>query len=857
MVKDTAFYSVLGVEVHATANQIKKAYYLKARKVHPDKNPDDPEAAARFQELGAAYQVLSDPAQRTKYDKMGKAGLADDQFMDPTAVFGMVFGSDAFEEYIGQLQMAMMAGLTGEPDQEQTEQRLQVMQMERERKLQSNLLAKLDRYLRGDTDGFAFALMHESQRLSQAAYGNAFLHTIGYMYERRAALALGRDAKFLGVPFAAEWIRQHGHSMKTTIDAIVGTVNMVGIQQEAEQGVESGDMTDAAAEAFFEAKKGQITDSLWKLNVLDIEGTLTRVVDRVLHEPGIPSKQLKARAKAVKKLGSIFSQVNRPRNSPVVNIMEEFSEVLQSAKMKVQKYSGVRADPNPIGPPQQPAGPSGPNGTPLGPQGPAGGANVASGGLGKGGDARAGAGATGAAAQVPGYDAFNYSPGKRQGGGKQFSFLSKPAFARPTFTAKPKLPASQKHEAAQHQASGEQSNHPWFADQQARQQASMQWTRQQQQQQQRQDHQEAEVQQQWMPHQQQQQQQQAAQHAQASEAVSSQLSALQLQPTSVAQTLRTNGGKAEAMHQWQQQQQQAYQQMHQQQVQDGAHSGLRNHDGLRNQVTQQQQLGQLQSQQHLDKAAAQRLWLQKQEGMQQQGRSWAEDEERRVAATHRWMQQHHEREQAKQQAQQRRMQEQQMNGQEKQLLQQQAALANGQLQQQAPQQADRVRSQSDQARLHAQQTWSLQQKQDALERARQHGQQLMQEPNKALLQQKGADQSQLHAHTQWRNQQQQLQRHVGDVGLHQASWSPQGVGIRTAKGALVNPQSQHAVHAHGMSQWQHNKTLARSLGPVGNPTQQHDSLTVPDAMATAQVRHQHMANSSLIFPAAPEWKLTA
>lgn len=46
--------------------------------------------------------------------------------------------------------------------------------------------------------------------------------------------------------------------------------------------------------------------------------------------------------------------------------------VVQSAKMKVQKYSGVRPDPNPIGPPQQPAGPSGPNGTPLGPQGPAG-----------------------------------------------------------------------------------------------------------------------------------------------------------------------------------------------------------------------------------------------------------------------------------------------------------------------------------------------------------------------------------------------------------------------------------------------------------------------------------------------------
>ncbi|KAL3161570.1 hypothetical protein ABBQ32_010434 [Trebouxia sp. C0010 RCD-2024] len=808
MVKDTAFYVVLGVETHATADQIKKAYYLKARKVHPDKNPDDPEAAARFQELGAAYQVLSDPAQRAKYDKNGKSGLADEQFMDPTAVFGMVFGSDAFEEYIGQLQMAMMAGLTGEPDQHQTEQRLHIMQMERECKLQSNLLAKLERYLRGDTDGFAFALMHESQRLSEAAYGNAFLHTIGYMYERRAALALGRDPKFLGVPFAAEWIRQQGHSMKTTMDAIVGTVNMAGIQQEAEQGMEKGDMTDAAAEAFFETKKGQITDSLWKLNVLDVEGTLTRVVDRVLHEPGVPSRQLKTRAKAVKKLGSIFSQVNRPRNSPVVNIMEEFSEVLQSAKMKVQKYSGVRADPNPIGPPQQPAGPSGPNGTPLGPQGPAGGANVASGGIGKGADARSRAGAAGAAAQVPGYDAFDYSPGKRQGGGsKQFSFLSKPSFSRPTFTAKPKFPAPNKHDPPSHRASNGQSNNPWFADQQAQQQAQVQWANQQQQQQQQPNPQEVEAQCQWMF--QQQQQQQPAQHAPPNNALSPQ-----------------------------------------------AHNGIRNH------ITQQPQLGQLQPQQHHGKATAQKQGLQqlKQQGMAPQGCRWAEEEERRVEATQRWMQQHHEREQAKQQAQQRRMQEQQALEQEKQLLQQQAALANGQQQQQLTEQADRVRSQSDQARLHAHQTWSLLQMQAALERAQQHGQQLMsQEPDKALLLQKGADQSQLHAQAQWRNQQQQLWRHVGDVEAHQNSWFPQGAGITTSKGVLVSPQSQHAVQAHGMSQWQHNKTLARSLGPVGNPNigQQHDNLTIPDAMATAQLRHKHMVNSNVVFPAAPEWKLTA
>ena len=50
---------------------------------------------------------------------------------------------------------------------------------EREQKLQTTLIAKIDRFMRGDTDGFALSLMNECQRLSEAAYGTAFLHTIG------------------------------------------------------------------------------------------------------------------------------------------------------------------------------------------------------------------------------------------------------------------------------------------------------------------------------------------------------------------------------------------------------------------------------------------------------------------------------------------------------------------------------------------------------------------------------------------------------------------------------------------------------------------------------------------------------
>ncbi|KAK6397577.1 DnaJ-like protein, partial [Oleoguttula sp. CCFEE 5521] len=106
MVVDTAYYDALGIPPTASELEIKKAYRKQAIKLHPDKNPDDPTAHEKFQAVGEAYQVLSDPDLRKQYDKLGKEGAKPDSgFEDPSEFFTMIFGGEAFADWIGEISL--------------------------------------------------------------------------------------------------------------------------------------------------------------------------------------------------------------------------------------------------------------------------------------------------------------------------------------------------------------------------------------------------------------------------------------------------------------------------------------------------------------------------------------------------------------------------------------------------------------------------------------------------------------------------------------------------------------------------------------------------------------------------------
>jgi len=244
-VKDMALYDSLGVAPDAAEGAIKKAYYKAALSCHPDKHPGDLKAKEAFQKISTAYAVLSDPVARQRYDSKGsvdpaKAGPGTSQF------YAMVFGSDAFVRYVGELRIASMfqkaaAGDDGDDDDEPDTAEAEFRQAKRAVTLATTLRDDLEPFLKGEMDAAALAQRSRAvaDALASTSLGATLVRVIAHVYKASAA----RHSPGAGA--AVQKARDFTHLMGTRLEALVAGAASVGAAHRMRRAVGS----EAAAAA--------------------------------------------------------------------------------------------------------------------------------------------------------------------------------------------------------------------------------------------------------------------------------------------------------------------------------------------------------------------------------------------------------------------------------------------------------------------------------------------------------------------------------------------------------------------------------------------------------------------------------
>ncbi|CDK26340.1 unnamed protein product [Kuraishia capsulata CBS 1993] len=382
MVKDTGYYDILGITPEGTPAEIKKAYRKLALKYHPDKNPGDETAAAKFQEISEAYQTLSDPQLRSVYDEFGKESAVPSQgFEDPSEIFSSMFGGEAFEDWIGELTLLkdMMKGAeeadSAVPETQEVvhsadgasaasatppasgktkisaEEREKFRKMQEENReqqrkkaeeLSKKLLAKLDTVM--DTVKTGGVLNEESisrllknldteiADLKMESFGLEILHLMGKVYVFKGTSFVKAQKPIIGkVSKFFSSVKQSTNTAKSVMSMAKSAFDVQSTMSDLEKMQEEGTLQmDEADEAEIQrALTGKFIKTAWLSSRYEIQSTLTKVCDLVLKDPTAPLEVRLLRARLLVVIGTKFKAAQRSEEEQ--KEIQMFEELMQDA----------------------------------------------------------------------------------------------------------------------------------------------------------------------------------------------------------------------------------------------------------------------------------------------------------------------------------------------------------------------------------------------------------------------------------------------------------------------------------------------------------------------------------------------
>ncbi|GBE85685.1 DnaJ-domain-containing protein [Sparassis latifolia] len=348
---ETGYYDILGVPVDATSDDIKKAYRRLAIKHHPDKNRDDPNAGEIFKTIAIAYQTLSDPELRRKYNEFGpKESAPEGGFVDPEEVFGTIFGGDRFIPIIGHISLAKDMKMALQEADEQEDSGRQVVRdakgrevlsleekarrdekerkmaaeksairEERVRKLVENLERKLGIFAESATgpndvhvtQSYRTICMLEAQGLKDESYGVELLNAIGFVYVSKAKQFQATSQTFLGVGGWLHNVQGKYHVFSETVSTLRAAMDLKNVFEQIQAAEKAGNLSPEDKRRLEEQAAEKGLQALFKGAKLEIESVLRETCDRVLEDPSIPRAKAQLRAIALLILGEAYMAVKK------------------------------------------------------------------------------------------------------------------------------------------------------------------------------------------------------------------------------------------------------------------------------------------------------------------------------------------------------------------------------------------------------------------------------------------------------------------------------------------------------------------------------------------------------------------
>lgn len=319
------YYELLGVGPKATAREIKKAYFRKAKDVHPDKNPNNPEANEEFLRLHHAYSTLSDDKLRAEYDKYGRTSDSQVSMFDAKVFFAVLLDSESVELYVGELQVSyyinkLMELVALAQSAEANQEAFEVLMgmsfeddtLRRQVEIAKNLLTFVDDFVAEKIlrEEFVTKCSVHAQTIAQSAFGREFLTMIGRALKLESDIYLGYSNPLdypLGlissVRRTAGGIRQKWAALSKTLH-LGHRLYEIGANETASTNVHGSSKEEGVHLDPEDLKQllPDLLDMAWAYIARDVAKTLAGACRRLFHD-AVGQATRRRRARAVKLLG--------------------------------------------------------------------------------------------------------------------------------------------------------------------------------------------------------------------------------------------------------------------------------------------------------------------------------------------------------------------------------------------------------------------------------------------------------------------------------------------------------------------------------------------------------------------------